>query len=228
MQASLQDTRATDPTLLRAMLDRLPVATYACAADGRLTYFNAEAAQVWGREPTLGDASERYCGAHRLFAADGSPLDRDECWMARALQEGRDYLGREMVLERPDAALVRVLAHARLVRDEQGEVVGGFNTLVDVSDRDQREWALRAACQTKDQYMATAADGLRAQLASIVAQLEALRSEPGLSDLGAGSVGAVRHQLDEMERLVSDLLDAPGAGGRVTVIEGVYPARACA
>src|SRR5437868_263196 len=46
------------PELLRAppdFLELLPLAIYACDADGRILWFNSRASELWGRRPAIGD-----------------------------------------------------------------------------------------------------------------------------------------------------------------------------
>lgn len=117
----------------RAILDALPVAAYACDASGLITYFNALAAAVWGRTPKLRDAGERYCGSHRLYLADGTPVRREECWMARALLEGTAYDGYRIVIEREDRTRVIGQAHAHPLRNARGRIVGALNLVADVT-----------------------------------------------------------------------------------------------
>src|ERR1700687_5357313 len=85
-----------------ALLDRIPAAAYTCDREGLITYFNRRAVELWGREPKLNDPIDRFCGSFRLFAVDGSPLRHDQCWMALALETGKDYNRQEIVVERPD------------------------------------------------------------------------------------------------------------------------------
>jgi PAS domain S-box-containing protein len=115
-------------------LDTLPTAAYACDREGRITYCNGRAVQLWGREPHLNDPVNRYCGAFRLYSASGEPTAHDQCWMARALETGQNVSGQEIVIERPDGSRVTVLAHASLVRNAAGEIVGAINLLIDISD----------------------------------------------------------------------------------------------
>jgi PAS domain S-box-containing protein len=123
----------------RRFLERLPAAAYACDATGLIVYFNAHAAELWGREPKLGAPEDRFCGSFRLFAPDGSPIRHDECWMALALQENQDYHGHEIVIERPDGTRVTALAHANPLHDEQGQLIGAVNVLVDITERKRAE-----------------------------------------------------------------------------------------
>jgi len=40
-------------------------AVYTTDAEGRITYFNETAAELWGHRPTLG--SSEWCGSWKLF-----------------------------------------------------------------------------------------------------------------------------------------------------------------
>lgn len=196
--------------LYRDMLDRLPAAAYACDGRGLITYFNARAAELWGREPQLNHDADRFCGSYRLFSAEGTPISHDECWMALALQQRREYLAQEILVERPDAALVPVLAYATPLLDEDGGAIAGINMLVDISERKRMERLLRDANQTKNQYMSTLADELRTQLDWMRQALDGSLA-PGLPPAAPGreSLALVRERMDEMTRLIEDLLDVP-------------------
>src|SRR5689334_21837043 len=97
---SMDDLATTpDPTLARfartaaalevspEFLERLPLAIYACDADGRLLWHNARAAELWGRTPRIGDDTERYCGSYKLYFG-GRSIARDETPMAAVLRTG--------------------------------------------------------------------------------------------------------------------------------------------
>ena len=71
----------------RRLLDKLPAGAYTCDAAGLITYFNQHAVELWGRAPKLNDPVDRFCGSFKLFAADGTPIPHDQCWMALALRE---------------------------------------------------------------------------------------------------------------------------------------------
>src|SRR6266581_8926628 len=107
---------------LHRLLDGLPAAAYICDRDGLITHFNQHALELWGRAPKLNDPSDRFCGSFRLFAADGSAIPHDQCWMALALKTDREYNGQEIVIERPDGQRRTVLAHANPIHDESGKV----------------------------------------------------------------------------------------------------------
>ncbi len=127
---------------LRLVLDALPTAAYTCDANGLITYFNEQASNLWGRSPRLNHFEDRFCGSFKLYRPDGSPILHDECWMAVAVKEGRPVNGNEIVIERPDGHRRSVLAHANPLRDQVGQLIGGVNILVDITEQKRQHEAL--------------------------------------------------------------------------------------
>jgi PAS domain S-box-containing protein len=107
-------------------LELLPLAIYACDAKGRLLWFNARAAELWGRTPLIGDDSERFCGSYRLHFA-GRQIARDETPMASVLRTGIPLRGVEGEVERPDGTRIWCMVHIEPVEDEDGTIVGAIN-----------------------------------------------------------------------------------------------------
>ena len=91
----------------RTLFDLGPVAVYSCNAEGVIETFNQRAAELWGREPAVGDPTERFCGSFRMFRSDGELMAHGQCPMAEVvagtLPEVRDA---EVVIERPDGTRV--------------------------------------------------------------------------------------------------------------------------
>ena len=107
-------------------LEQLPVAMYACDAAGRVLWFNARAAEFWGREPRVGHDSELYCGSYKLYF-DGRLVTREQTPMAEVLRTGVPISGIEGRLERPDGSHVWAVVHITPVEDEEGNVIGAIN-----------------------------------------------------------------------------------------------------
>jgi PAS domain S-box-containing protein len=127
----------------RNLVFALPAAVYTTDRDGRITLFNDQDAQLWGRRPDNG--KDLWCGSLRMFRPDGTPLPHDQCPMAAALHECRSIQGQEIVVERPDGTRVCVLPHPVPLRDASGEIVGAVNMLVDITGRKLAEDALHGA-----------------------------------------------------------------------------------
>jgi PAS domain S-box-containing protein len=118
------------------LLAALPVAVYTTDPEGRITFYNEAAAELWGCRPEVGS---QWCGSWRLFWPDGRPLPHDECPMAVTLKEGRPVRGVEAVAERPDGTRVRFLPYPTALRDASGHVIAGINLLMDITDRHASE-----------------------------------------------------------------------------------------
>src|SRR5262249_11148231 len=129
----------------RRLLEKLPAGAYTCDAAGLITFFNQHAVQIWGRAPKLNDPIDRFCGSFKLYSADGTPITHDHCWMAVALQQGKEFNSQEIVIERPDGKRRTAMAFANPIRDESGRLLGVVSVLVDISDRKQAEEELIAA-----------------------------------------------------------------------------------
>ncbi|MGV3590483.1 MAG: ATP-binding protein [Gammaproteobacteria bacterium] len=126
---ALQESEAR----FRQIIDALPTAIYSTDAQGRLTHFNPACIEFSGRMPELG--SDKWCVTWKLFHADGSRMTHDACPMAVALKEGRSLRGIEAIAERPDGSRIWFTPHPTPLRNAAGEIVGGINMLIDITER---------------------------------------------------------------------------------------------
>ena len=132
LKALTQLGNGSDPAS-REVLDALPVAVYITDSEGRLTYFNAAAAELSGRSPQLG--VDQWCVTWKIFLADGTPLPHDKCPMAVALKGGEIVEGIECLAERPDGTRFWFTPYPAVLRDARGKITGGINVLVDITAR---------------------------------------------------------------------------------------------
>src|SRR2546423_7831589 len=79
----------------RDLILALPAAVYTTDREGRITLFNDQAVQLWGRRPEVGQ--DMWCGSWRIFEPDGTLVPHPQCTMAGALREGRRVQGQEVV-----------------------------------------------------------------------------------------------------------------------------------
>lgn len=121
----------------RELLDALPAAVYTIDTQGRITYYNNAAAELWGHRPQLG--SSEWCGSWKLYWPDGTAMAHDQCPMAITLKEDRAVRGMEAVAERPDGTRVPFIPYPTPLHDESGRLVGAVNMLVDITERKHAE-----------------------------------------------------------------------------------------
>jgi len=169
---------------LHAFLDTVGVAVYTTDAEGRITYFNDAAVELWGRRPKPG---EMWSGSWRLNWPDGRPMAHDESPMAVALMQDRPIHGVEVELERPDGTRAVYMAYPTPLHDESGQLVGAVNVQVDVTERRKAEEALRAAAEAlaasnmvKDEFLGLVSHELRTPVTTIFGNAHLLKARAGL------------------------------------------------
>jgi hypothetical protein len=195
--------------VLRQTFDILPAAAYTCDANGLITYFNKHAEQLWGRTPALNDPADRYCGSFLLFDDAGRQKAHDESWMAQAIRDRREYLAREIVIERPDTTRVVVLSYATPLLAPDGSVASAMNILVNISDRKHVESLLDRARETRDFYRAALADALREQLAPMRVLVRRLSANLSAESTSATHLLELDTRLWQMRNLVNEMVDSP-------------------
>ncbi|MDB5697790.1 MAG: hypothetical protein JWN69_594 [Alphaproteobacteria bacterium] len=125
-------------------LDDVSAPVYTTDAAGRITYFNRACVTFAGRTPVAGE--DQWCVTWKLYGEDGSFMPHESCPMAVAISEKRPVRGASAVAERPDGSRVAFQPFPTPLLDEQGELIGAINILVDMTDRNQAEH-LRAQAQ---------------------------------------------------------------------------------
>lgn len=132
------------------MVAAVPAPAYACDAAGRITFYNARAADLWGRHPALEHPDDRYCGASELYSADGEPVSMEQSFMAEVLRSGEPCEGREIVIGRPDGSRRTVLAYGTPVLGADGTLLGASALLIDVTARQEALRATRDALRVSE------------------------------------------------------------------------------
>ena len=114
-----------------SVLDELPVPIYTTDPDGAVTYWNRACVDFAGREPKLGE--DRWCVTWQIYTTAGERLPHDQCPMARAIQEKREIRGAVAIAMRPDGSRRAFTPSPTPLYDNDGNLIGAVNMLVDVS-----------------------------------------------------------------------------------------------
>ena len=192
-----------------------PVAVYSIDASGVIQEFNRVAAELWGREPALGDTDERFCGSFKLFRPDGSFMPHEQCPMAQVVSgeilEARDA---EVLIERPDGSRITVIVNIRPLKGSNGEIAGAINCFYDITERfrierkrQQQADALADLNRRKDEFLAMLSHELRTPLAPIRNGVEILRRVGSDEQEVKPAAEMIQRQVGYMVRLIDDLLD---------------------
>ena len=106
-------------------------------ADGRISFFNESAVKLWGRTPEIG--KDLWCGAWKTFFPNGKLMSPDESPMALTLKNGIAYHHQRITIERPDLSFRNLLVFPQPIFDAKGNLQGGHNTMVDISEQHLNE-----------------------------------------------------------------------------------------
>lgn len=126
---------------LANLVEALPIAVYTTDSQGRITRYNQAAVDLWGSRPVLGKT--RWCGSWRLYWPDGRPMPPANCPLAQCLTYNRPVRGLETIIERPDGTRVWVAPHPTPLRNAAGDLVGGVDVLMDLTERKRAERQLQ-------------------------------------------------------------------------------------
>ncbi|QDQ25052.1 PAS domain S-box protein [Chitinimonas arctica] len=138
------------PLVLR---EGLPMAAYACDADGRIRWFNRRAASLWGREPLIQDGRELYCGAYQLLDLDGSSFAHDKQPMAQVLRTGTGNHEQEVIVQRQDGTRAVALLQIEPVFDEGQVLIGAICCCTETTARYQTLQALHENQRTPSELL---------------------------------------------------------------------------
>jgi PAS domain S-box-containing protein len=192
-------------------IELLPMATYACDALGRILWFNARAATLWGREARLGDVTELFCGSYKLYFG-GREIGRDETPMAHALRTGEPVQGVQGIIERPDGSRVGAMVHIVPVKDDNGTVVGAINCFHDTTELQRSSEELRQARAELDDFFDNGAMALHL-VGGDGTILRANKAE--LDFLGYDAAGYVGRNIRDVhadETTITEILSRLGRG----------------
>jgi PAS domain S-box-containing protein len=196
----------------RQFLNALGVAVYTTDAAGRITFFNAAAAEFWGRRPVLG---EEWCGSLHLLRPDETPMRHDECPMAVALRERRAVRGGEAIAVRPDGSKVRFTPYPTPLFDDAGQMIGAVNVLVDITERHQAEEdsratarALAASNAVKDEFLGLVSHELRTPVTTIYGNARLLQARGDVLEdsIKASMLDDMAADADRLHSIIENLL----------------------
>jgi PAS domain S-box-containing protein len=111
----------------------LPTALYAVDAEGRLTFYNEAAADLWGSRPTLGE--HWWNGFGQLHWPNGTPMTHDDWPMAIMLKTGKSIQDVEALATRADGTRYSFTASATPMNGIGGELIGAVSVLIDITER---------------------------------------------------------------------------------------------
>jgi signal transduction histidine kinase len=205
---------------LRELVAVMPAGVFACDRDGCITFYNPQAAEIWGRTPNLDGPPWSFLDSRRLFLADGTPLTPEAMPVKRVLETGVAVVNSEFVLERPDLSRVHVLANITPLRDTTGVVTGALSIFQDIGElkRNQQEretllHELERSNRELSQFSYAVSHDLQAPVRGVRALTQLLvRRDDNLPVDSAHLLTLIEQATSGMERLIDSLLRYAQAG----------------
>lgn len=110
------------------LIQKLPVATYTCDAEGRIVLYNKAATALWGREPQIGiEHWDQSWNTNANYPGDAASLNE-------ALLELEQKFDKEIVIKRPAGDERNVLPCTVPFHDAEGHIKGAVIVLTDITE----------------------------------------------------------------------------------------------
>lgn len=193
--------------LLASIVESSNDAIIGKSLDGIIQSWNA------GAERLFGYTAEQAVGQHISLVIPANRLDEEEQIIAN-LKAGKRIEQYETERIRRDGQSILVSLTISPIKDDSGKVIGASKIVRDVTDRKRLEDNLRRLAadlsendRRKNEFLATLAHELRNPLAPMSNMLEVVKRANGDGETLKRAHDTIERQLDQMVRLVDDLLD---------------------
>jgi two-component system phosphate regulon sensor histidine kinase PhoR len=169
---------------------------------GNLTYANPMAQKILGLQQS--EILQRTYDDPKWqnLRIDGSVLPDGEHPMSVIMATGKPVFDYEIAVQPPDAERFYISINAAPLRDENGQIVGGIGTFMDVTVR-------RKNIQNKDEFISVASHELRTPVTSLKASLQLLdrmKENPSPKMLPV-LINQANKSLNKLSVLIGDLLN---------------------
>jgi PAS domain S-box-containing protein len=127
-------------SLLRSLLDVMPVGIVICDGDGTIMMNNPAAEAILG-SIVVGDVHHPK-RAYNLYRLDGTPFPAEDVPLVQALEKGEVVRDVEILIRRADGEEHVILAGAAPVRNNTRRVISGVAVFQDITSQKQAEEAM--------------------------------------------------------------------------------------
>jgi two-component system, OmpR family, phosphate regulon sensor histidine kinase PhoR len=196
-----QELRSSQEQLSR-ILETMAEGVGIINLEGRMIYANPMAQKILGysEDDTLGYiySDPKWQNLH----IDGTPLPAEKHPMQVTLTTGEPVYDYEVAVQPNDSERFYVSINAAPLKDENGNVIGGIGTFMDVTNR-------RKLIQQKDEFISVASHELKTPVTSLKASLQLLDRLKGKpeSEMFGKLVDQANKSMGKISVLIEDLLN---------------------
>lgn len=151
LQRSAEARIVASELRLEQLVTMLPAGIYAVDAEGRFTFFNPRAAEIWGAAPRLRQSYDEFAAQFQILDETGAPLPIERRPLSLVLREGLAINAHEATLVRPDGSRLAASISISPTFGADGRVTGAIAVFQDISAEQQARVALR---ETEERYRA--------------------------------------------------------------------------
>jgi PAS domain S-box-containing protein len=198
---------------LRRITEVTPLMLTRCGRDLRYRFVNRAYARMLGRTP------DEIAGARIADVIGAQGYETIRPYVEAVLQGQRVEYEDDVHFAGVGSRTLHVVYVPE--GDERGEVVGWMASIVDVTERKQAEEALAESNRRKAEFLGVLSHELRNPLAPIRTAVHVLRRAPRGADGARRAVAVIDRQVNQLARLVDDLLDVTRISrGRIQLRRG--------
>jgi PAS domain S-box-containing protein len=194
------ESKVEAQSLLAAIVASSDDAIMSKTLDGRITSWNKGAERLFGY--TAHEAVGK--SIHLIVPPEGR---EQETQILDRLRHGDRIDHLEVVRIGKDGRRVHVELTISPVHDRHGLIIGASTTARDITSRKEWETHQKEADRRKDEFLATLAHELRNPLAPISSGLHIMKTAGNNSQVAHSAREIMERQVQQMVRLVDDLLD---------------------
>lgn len=188
---------------LTSLVDNTPLAVIEWDADFCITRWSGLAERVfgWTAEEVIGKRIDAF---PIVYAPDMSNV---QDVMARLLDRDNPFVVSRNRNNTKRGTVIHCEWYNSVLRDEAGQMLAVLSLVLDVTERQHAEEALKEADRRKDEFLATLAHELRNPLAPLGNGLQLMRMAHGDQATIQQALTMMERQFAQLVRLVDDLMD---------------------